>query len=248
MDGVTMKVAVCDDNKEELLQLEHLLNEYLTVYPFDEGISICFFENSAKLLAEIERGRHFDLFILDVLMPEINGLELATEIRKTDTMSKIVFLTSSSEFAVGSYSVNAFHYLLKPVEKDKLFPVLEKARRDFFDVSGQSIVVKAKGSLCRIDFRDIVYVEVIGRTLCFQKKDGVLTEISGTLSEIEPLLLADKRFVKPHRSYIVNMDYIRGLSQQGITTLNSLCIPMSRNTLKEVKQSYLDYSFQKEQR
>ncbi len=243
-----MKIAVCDDNKEELQQLEHLLNEYLTVYPFDEGISICFFESSAALLVEIESGRHFDLFLLDVLMPEVNGLELATKIRKTDTVSKIVFLTSSSEFAVDSYSVSAFHYLLKPVEKEKLFPALEKARNDFFNDSGQSIIVKAKAGLCKIDFRDLVYVEVIGRTLCFQKKDGVLTEISGTLSEIEPHLLADKRFVKPHRSYIVNMDHIRGLSPQGITTLNSLCIPMSRNALKEVKQSYLDYSFQKEQR
>ena len=246
-DGGKMNIAVCDDDKQVLFELEQLLQEYLGKYSVDCTIKICPFRSSMELLAQIENGRCFDLYLLDIIMPGLNGIKLAAKIRKADSVSKIVFLTSSSEYAVDSYSVDAFHYLLKPVQKEKLFLVLDKASADFNSTSLQSIVIKSQGTLCKILFRDLVYVEVVGRMLRLQQKDGTLTESIGTLSQIENLILSDKRFIKPHRSYIVNMDYVRELSLHGLTTGN-LCIPVSRNTFKEVKAAYLSYFFPKEER
>ena len=239
-----MKIAVCDDDKQELLQIEQYVKEYLNECPKDYTAALFLFNSSADILAQIENGRHFDLFLLDVIMPGMNGIELAARIRETDALTRIIFLTSSPEFAVESYSVGAFHYILKPIQKNRLFPVLEKACSDHFSTPQQSILVKSQGTIIKIPLQDLVYVEVVGRTLNFKKKDGSLTQCLGTLSETETLLLADKRFIKPHRSYIVNMDYIKDLSQHGITA-GSLCIPVSRNTFKEIKQSYLDYFFPK---
>ena len=239
-----MKIAVCDDDKQELLQIEQFVKDYFTENPGECTAAVHTFDSSAKLFAQIEGGRHFDLFLLDVIMPGMNGIDLAARIRKTDALTKIIFLTSSPEFAVESYSVGAFHYILKPIQKNRLFPVLEKACSDHFSAPQQSILVKSQGSIIKIPLQDLVYVEVVGRTLNFKKNDGTLTQCLGTLSETETYLLADKRFVKPHRSYIVNMDYIKDLSQHGITA-GSLCIPVSRNTFKGIKQTYLDYFFPK---
>ncbi len=241
-----MKIAICDDDKQELLQISGFVDEYLSC-GFAEGkLEVSKFGSSIKLLAQIENGKHFAVFLLDVMMPAINGIELAAEIRKKDQVAKIIFLTSSSEFAVESYSVGAFNYLLKPIQKDRLFSVLEKACSDIDSGLKQYISVKAQTGLSKVFFHELIYVEVMGRTVYFHQKDGLTIESTSTISQFEALLLLDKRFIKPHRSYIVNLDYIKNLSPNGLTTTSELFIPVSRNVFKEVKQAYINYSFQAE--
>lgn len=241
-----MKIAVCDDDKQELLQINRLVDEYVRCGFAVDKIEVCSFESSMKLLSQIESGQHFDVFLLDVIMPYINGIKLAAEIRSRDQVAKIIFLTSSLEFAVESYSVDAFNYLLKPIQKDKLFSVLGRACNDICSGLKQFIVVKAQASLSKIFFHELIYVEVIERTVYFYQKSGSTIESTNTISQVEAVLLLDKRFIKPHRSYIVNLDYIKNLSQDGFTTTTGLFIPVSRNVFKTVKQAYINYSFQAE--
>ena len=239
-----MKIAICDDDKQELLQISQLADDYRSCGFTEEKIEVCSFGSSMNLLAEIENGQHFDVFILDVIMPNLNGIELATEIRSKDSVAKIIFLTSTSEFAVESYSVGAFNYLLKPIQKDQLFSVLEKACNDIISGLKQYIVVKTPTSLSKVFLHELIYVEVLGRTVYFHQKNGVTIESTSTISQVEAVLSIDKRFIKPHRAYIVNLDYIKNLSQDGFTTTNDLFIPVSRNFFKEVKEAYVNYSFQ----
>jgi len=241
-----MKIAVCDDDKQELLQISRHVDEYLSGGIGDgEGkIEIRSFESSIKLLAQIERGKHFDIFLLDVIMPNINGIQLAAEIRKRDQIAKIIFLTSSSEFAVESYAVGAFYYLVKPIQKDKLFSVLEKACHEICSSLQQHIVVKTQTSLSNVFLHELIYVEAMGRTIYLHQKSGVVIESNSTFSQVEAVLLIDKRFIKPHRSYIVNLDYIKNLSQDGFRTTSDQFIPVSRNAFKDAKQAYINYSFQ----
>jgi len=241
-----MIIAVCDDDKQDLLQISQLVDQYSSCGLAEGKIEVRKFESSMKLLAEIESGKHFDVFLLDVIMPDINGIELAAEIRNRDHVAKIIFLTSSSEFAVESYSVSAFHYLLKPLQKDQLFSVLEKACQDIHVNLQKYIVVKAQTGLSKVFLHELIHVEVIGRTVYFHQKSGVTLESTNTISQIEAVLLADKRFIKPHRSYIVNLDFIKNLSQIGFTTISDQFIPISRNVFKEVKQAYINHSFQAE--
>lgn len=239
-----MKIAICDDDKQELLHISQLMDEYL-LDGFTEGQSeVRKFESSMNLLAQIESGKHFDIYLLDIIMPDINGIELATEIRNRDHVAKIIFLTSSSEFAVESYSVSAFHYLLKPLQKDQLFSVLKKARQDIHVNLQKYIVVKAQTGLSKVFLHNLMYVEVIRKTVYFHQKDGDTIKSSSTISQAETALLIDNRFIKPHRSYIINLDYIQNLSQDGFTTTSGLFIPVSRNVFKSVKQAYINYSFQ----
>ncbi|MEA1962145.1 MAG: LytTR family DNA-binding domain-containing protein [Bacillota bacterium] len=238
-----MKIAICDDDKQELWEIIRLVEEYFSASLTDEKIEVCRFESSLALNKQLEGGKHFDVFLLDVIMPTINGIALAEKIRKTDQVAKIIFLTTSPEFAVKSYSVDAFHYLLKPIEKVKLFSVLEKACSDICSDLQQYIAVKTQNSLTKLFFRELIYVEVIEKTVYFYQKSGVTIKSSTTLSQVEAVLLKDKRFIKPHRSYIVNLDYIKDLSQKGFTTTSDLFIPITRSAFKEVKQVYIKHLF-----
>ncbi len=241
-----MKIAICDDNKQELLLITGLVNEFSDCNSAENKIEIKSFTSSIELLSQLENGRNFDVFILDIIMPILNGIQLAAEIRNKDQVGKIIFLTSSSEFAVDSYSVDAFNYLIKPIQKDKLFTILEKACLDISSDLQQYIVVKTQNGLSKVFLHELLYVEVIRRTIYLYLKSGIVLKSTSTISQIEAILLQDIRFIKPHRSYIVNLNYIKNLSQDGITTTSDLLIPISRNAFKEVKQAYINYSFQVE--
>jgi DNA-binding LytR/AlgR family response regulator len=246
MGGYIMKIAICDDDKQELLQISRLVNEYLNCGFAEDQIKVLRFENSMELINQIEGGKHFDVFLLDIMMPNISGMELAAQIRSNDKVAKIIFLTSSPEFAVDSYSVGAFNYLLKPIQKGTLFSALEKACNDICSGLKQYIIVKTQTSLSKVFFHELICVEVIGRTSYFYQKNGVAIESNSSISKFEAALLTDNSFIKPHRSYIVNLDYIKNLSKDGLMMTNGQVIPISRNVFKEIKQVYIDYSFQEE--
>jgi DNA-binding LytR/AlgR family response regulator len=241
-----MKIAICDDDKRELLQIRKFVDEFL-IYDFAEvKIEINSFESSIELIKQIESDKCFDIYLLDIIMPGISGMELAADIRRKDQVAKIIFLTSSPEFALESYSVGAFNYLLKPIQKDKFFSVLGKAINAIYSGMKKYIIVKTQIGMFKIFMHEIIYVEVIGRTTFFHQTNGVVIEGISRISQVETLLLIEKRFIKPHRSYIVNLDYIKNLSQDDFTTTSNHLIPISRNVFKEVKQNYINYSFQEE--
>jgi DNA-binding LytR/AlgR family response regulator len=239
-----MKIAICDDDKQELLHIIQLLDEYSSRCLKEGKIEVQVFGSSMQLLDQIESGKHYDVFLLDIIMPIITGMEVAAELRRNDKVAKIIFLTSTPEYAVESYSVDAFNYLLKPLQKDMLFSVLEKAYNDICSDHKQYLVVKTQTILSKVFLHQLIYVEAKGRTVYFNQNNGITLESNSTISQVEAVLLIDNRFIKPHRSYIVNLDFIKNLSQDGITTTSGVLIPVSRNVYKEVKQAYINYSFQ----
>lgn len=238
-----MKIALCDDNKQELLHINRLLDEYSSNSLSKDKIKVSSFASSMELLAQLESGKQFDVFLLDVIMPGLNGIELATEIRSKDQVGKIIFLTTSPEFAVESYAVDAINYLLKPLQKDKFFSVIEKACHDIRSDLQQYLIIKTQGNLSKVFLRELIYIEVVGRSLYLHQNGGIIIESTSTFSQVEAVLLKDKRFLKTHRSYIVNLDYIKNLSKDGLTMTSNVSIPVSRNAFKEVKQAYINYSF-----
>lgn len=236
-----MKIAICDDDNLELLEINGMVEEFIRSHSSEHRITSETFHNGLDLLAAIEKGLRFDIFLLDIIMPLIDGIELAKEIRNKDTIAKILFLTSSPDFAVDSYGVNAFYYLLKPIKKEELLPLLEKASAAVIDKSEKYVIVKNGTALTKIVLNKLQYAEVIGRTISFFLTNGETVESFATMTQIEAELLTDKRFVKPHRSYIVNMDCIKNFTPKGITTVTGALIPISRDVYKKVKQAYIDY-------
>lgn len=238
-----MKIAICDDDQQELFYIKQLVDDYLRIACQEEKTEVSCFVDSSELLLMIQNGQHFDVFLLDVIMPGINGIELATEVRIRDHVAKIIFLTSSAEYAVDSYTVDAFNYLLKPVQKDKFFTIFERACATISNITNDYIIVKNHICLSKVFLYKLIYAEVINRKIYFHQTDEPVLESNGVFSDIEAILLKDKRFIKPHRSYIINLDYIRELSPETLTTTCGTIIPVSRKVFKQVKQAYMAYSF-----
>ena len=113
-----MRIAICDDDSLVLQELSDLLNQYRIQN--HSQLEYDLYSCPLELVSQFEKGTHYDIVLLDVFMPGINGIQCAKDIRTMDNFVKIIFLTSSAEYAAESYSVSAYQYLLKPLQKEKL--------------------------------------------------------------------------------------------------------------------------------
>ncbi len=238
-----MKIAICDDNINELLNTANAVKKILEYkqYPY----SLFTFANGDDLLVHINKYGEFDLLILDILMPGLNGIELAQEVREKNLGCKIVFLTTSSEFAVNSYKVDALYYLLKPIDEKELSHVLDKAISQISD-STQSFVIKSSGKLLRIQNSSVLYIESVKHNILFHLKESEIIVSYGTLNEIFNILQSDKCFIRCHNSFIVNMTFIKSISSHEFILTDKTLIPISRQLYKQVKDAYIDFFFEKE--
>ncbi|NCB42433.1 MAG: response regulator transcription factor [Clostridia bacterium] len=239
-----IRIGLCDDEEQELLNLSGLLESYKESTKSEYNISYEAFKNSLDLLAAIESGKVFDILLLDIVMPQMNGIKLAKEIRRKDANSKILFLSTTSDFAVESYEVEAFHYIVKPIRKDIFFDQIARAVKSIVGEENQFLLVKSKKELRKVRFNEIQYAEIIDHTIYLHLRKGELVKNFGTMEQLESALCADSRFIKPHRSYLLNMDCIESISPGGIRTTEGKHIPISRKLYKSIRQAYIDYSLQ----
>ena len=234
-----MYIAVCDDQNEELEVVTNLLQLWQEKH--QTTLRWKTFHNATELLDAAERER-FTLYLLDVMMPGTSGMAAAREIRSFDTTAAIVFLTSSPGFAYESYGVHTLDYLLKPIQAEMLFPILDKL---FLQEQNpqEGLSLKCGFALVRVPFSQLEYVEVLNKRLYFNLTDGQLRETAGTLKDYEDLLLARPEFMRIGRSYIVNIMQIQELSTAGIITFSGKHIPIPRRLFPQLQSDYIDRMF-----
>jgi len=234
-----MNIAICDDEQEQLSHLTELLAQWQAERQTMLRFS-CF--QSAAALLDAARRESFTLYLLDVMMPGTSGLGAAREIRTWDETTEIVFLTTSTGFAYESYRVRAMDYLLKPTKADMLFPLLDRiALREQKPEEG--LTLKSGSMLIRVLFSQLCYVEVTGKHLYFHMTDGAVHKIFGSLHEYETILLQRPEFMRPHRSYIVNMLQAAELSPAGIRTFTGDNLPISRLLYSQIQKAYMQLLF-----
>ena len=239
-----LKIAVCDDDNGELSHVKALLEQYQSQKRI--GMRIELFHSAMELM-EALHSADYQLLLLDILMPGFTGIQAARELRGFDKETKIIFLTSSPEFAVESYQVDAFYYLLKPIRAEDLFPVLDRLLGQLRRAEDTLLLTLSSGVL-RLPFSDIEVLEINSKRLLFYLTDGSIREIPGTLTQYEPQLLGQEGFAKVHRSYLVNMEHIRQFQTSQLITYSGRTVPVSRLLSGAVRKEYLDYLFRKEDR
>ena len=237
-----LKIAVCDDSRELLEKVEKDLHEYESVR--STPVTVHTYTNAVDLLDGLKK-TDYDILILDIIMPGFTGMQAAHEIRKFNEEIKIIFLTSSKEFAIESYSVGAYYYLLKPVLNEKLFSVLDKVVSEIASKQ-ESCVIYTHMGIVNIPFAKIECLEVYNKHLVFHLSDGSTKETRGALTDYENVFLERKEFLKIHRSYILNMDYIHSIEAGEIATYSGKRFPVSRLLAKDIKEHYMNYMFTKE--
>ena len=235
-----IRIGICDDSYAFLQQTKFMI-EHWDNRP--QNISVEVFED-ADALIHMHTKYPFDIILLDVVMPLLNGIEAARELREKDKFVKIVFLTSSSEYAVDSYTVKASNYLLKPVEPAKLFACLDELISNS-ESNSKSITIKGIDSTHRIKLSDIEFVESQGKYILFYISNVTPIKSPEPLYAFENKLTIGDGFFKCHRSFIVNIHKIRSYSSKEITVYSGYKVPISRNSHKDFESAYFTAIFEK---
>jgi len=237
-----LKIAVCDDNRQMLDKVEGILQNYRKIN--DVPMSVDTYESAIELMDAL-RKNDYGILILDIIMPGFTGMQAAQEIRKFNEEIKIIFLTSSKEFAIDSYAVDAYYYLLKPVKEEDLFPLIDKIMLER-KARNQVCVIYTPMGIVNIPFAKIECLEVYNKHLVFHLSDGSNKEIRGSMSDYEEAFLSRTEFKKIHRSYILNMDYISSIEPTTIKTYSGKEFPVSRLLVRDIKDQYMNYMFAKD--
>lgn len=205
------------------------------------SLQISSFSSGFSLMDAIDGGKHFDIVVLDVIMPGENGIEIAKKLRRTRNDMKIIFLTSSPEYAVASYDVKAQNYLLKPVAEEKFFSAIDSvlAQLDQKDNAG-FILFTTTRQYIRILFSRLVYAEAMHKSVTLHLSDGTTVSTVMTFTEFLKLLEDHPDFLQPHRSYVVNMGFIRCVNKNEIHMIDDSVIPLSRNNYARISEQFLN--------
>ena len=247
-----INIAICDDNTVDLDFISYLFQEYAASRS-DLELDISTFTSAFKMMDYIENPltrKKFDIYLLDVLMPSIMGTDVASSIRKIDEDGHIIFITSSPEFALESYDVFASGYIVKPIVRQKFYNTLDRIIPQVTEHMERSdrISVKTKDGLKYIKLHMIRYIEYRNHVVEFHMFDeNVISSATSsiTLSGLYENLKNERRFVMPHRAFIVNLAFVSALENQAFIMDRSEKIPISRNIVKSIKQKYIDFTQQK---
>lgn len=234
-----LKIAVCDDSPEFLQQAIGMVESWseqsrtpTEIYRFDNGDALLA-KNSVT---------HMDIIFLDIIMPLQSGIDTAKELRLSDNAVKIIFLTSSPEFALESYEVKAQGYLLKPVTYEKIKETLDECSHSF-ETESENIVLKTAFGYQKLYFHDIEYLEAQNKRVIFYLRTGKTVEAAESLHSLEERLSINDGFFKCHRSYLVYIPNVDNFSMDEITTKSGRSIPIARGYGKAFKEAYFAFVF-----
>ncbi|MDP4087993.1 MAG: LytTR family DNA-binding domain-containing protein [Bacillota bacterium] len=233
-----MNIAICDDEKPQRELLEKHVYEWAEKR--NKKVSILLFENSEQFSFYWSEDKTIDLILLDIQMGKQNGVELARKIRKKDEDMQIVFITAIAEYIAEGYEVEALHYLVKPIDKERLFRCLDKASTKEKSV-GSKLLLETKHGMVRIAVQDIWYLDALGHQTMVYTKDDVY-EVKESIGKMEADIgLADTSFIKCHRSYLINLKHVSKVEKESVIMDDGRKIPMSRNSYKKVVQSFIGF-------
>lgn len=235
-----IRIAICDDSSVFLNQTKFMIEQW---QDRPKNMLVNLFEDGDSLILAHHKNP-FDIILLDVVMPLLNGIEVAREIREKDKNVKIVFLTSSPEFAVDSYTVKANNYLLKPTEPAKLFNCLDELISNIKSLY-KSLTVKGLDATHKIPLFNIEYIESQSKHIIFYTTDNKMVESIEPLYTYEDTLLLEDGFFKCHRSYIVNIHLIKSYSHSEVVMQSGYRIPISRSHQKTFEDIYFRLVFEK---
>ena len=228
-----LKVAICDDEQSEI----EYLNSAVSLWAGQNShhCEIASFFSAEAFLFEYSGNNSFDVLLLDIEMSGLSGIELAKQLRREGDHSEIIFVTSHYEFYGEGYEVDALHYLIKPIEKEKLFAVLAKAA-ERLTVAPLSFVISCDGEAVRLYERDVLYVEASLHYILIRTIEREY-RIKENLSAFAKRLSED--FYQAHRSYLISLKHIVRISRTSVMLDGGYEIPLSRGKYDDINRAFI---------
>ena len=230
----TYFVAIVEDDASEASNLISYFHQYekeanvvFEIRPFPSGEA---FLSSYQPV--------YDLVLMDIGLPGLNGMETAIRFREMDTKATLIFVTNMTQYAVHGYEVDAADYVLKPVSYPRFAIKLKRAMRKLEDKRDSEVVLNLPEGLYRLPASQIYYIEISSHDLCYHTTTGDY-QTYGSLKQVEKNLNS-RQFVRCNSCYLVNLAYVRGIRENQVQVGNIL-LQMSRPKKKEFLQALNDY-------
>lgn len=242
-----VQIALCDDLTAELNKTEEILSAY-EQKRMSIDLMIDRFERADDLLYMVrERNYSPNLIFLDIYMPGESGkndplgMEAARQLRNLGSRAKLVFITASQEHALDAFEVDASQYLIKPVQSDKLFSLLDRLLEEPEEEPEKYLLLRTEGMLKKVLVNDIVYCEAQGKHQCICLTDGTEVRQNLTMAKLYEMCSVCPAMVKVGVSYIVHLEHIVSLSAREVQMDNGRKIYPPRGTYRCLREQYFDY-------
>ena len=228
------RVAIVEDEKVDSDGLQDCLTHYVSEHGRDLTWQV--FRDGDSFLQSCGSG--YDIVLMDIEMPGLNGIEVAKQLRKEDDTAVLIFVTHMVNYAIEGYAVRAMDFLVKPVEyqnfrikMDRAIELLEKTR-------GSEFTIQTSTGLRRIRTDEIQYIEVMDHTLLFHLNSGELT-LRGSIKDYEEKL-SPFDFVRCNNSFLINLRHVKELDGNDVL-IDKHRIPVGRTKKKEILQKLTEY-------
>ena len=236
-----IQIALCDDDQKMLDCLEEKIVWYAKEKTVDLYINK--FGRAKELKAQLEQKKDYQIYLLDILMPDMDGIALGKVIREQNERAVIIYLTSSVDYALSAFGVFAQRYLVKPVKQNEFYEAMNFAVEHALQKQKALYINTADGNR-KILYEEIEYIENVSRTLHISVagKEQITSRFLRRSFEHDMVeLLKSRDFIQVHKSFIVNFRYIEIYNQSQIVMNSKRLIPISRSRQAEVKRAYLKY-------
>lgn len=241
-----IRIAICDDDRRETELVKILLLNYMTQKNLSFDIEE--FHSSDEVLANLNDAKPFHIYFLDILMPGHNGIDLGGKIRGASPSSMLIYLSSSPDYALEAFHVYAFQYILKPAAKHTLYPVMDKALSLLSAKSDPCFLLKTKTGVMTLESSSIDHIEYLNHFIYVYMTDGkkhTSTTMRIKFDEIVKDLAVLPCFLKPHKSFLVNINHVAALQETSFLMQSGAIIPISKNSYGSIKKKYIDFILEK---
>lgn len=232
------RAAIVDDSREYREKAEHVLQSIAE--KCEKEIECTHFSRAETLIYELDAEVYFDIYVLDIQMPGLNGMELARGIRERYPDVCIIFVTSYSRFALESYEIDAYQYILKEKLAERLPQAMEKFfRKTAEETAADYYTISTGNKLDRFRFKDIIQIYREGKYAVFATKARMYKQRMSLNDAYKELPEGDFVFIE--RGIIVNISHISRMDKNKITLSNNEVLTASRAYLKKVKEEVTRY-------
>lgn len=232
-----IRIAALDDREEWLKTEEEITKKYFK--ECDEEYLFCSYSNVNKFLLDLDEGIYFDIYLLDIEMPETNGIKVAREIKKVCLDSFIIYITGYIEYAVEAFEVNAYRYIPKKMLEEKLPEAYHSLKPKLVREEGPYYIIQTSSRLEKLEQKEIYYLQKDKKYVIFTHKDGTSKE-RVTLDEANREL-EEESFVRIDKGCIVNLRHIMKLENRSVKMRDGAYLPVSQPQLAIVKRRIAEY-------
>ncbi len=235
-----LTIGICDDLQEERVALAKMVRAYCQSR--EVAVRLRLFSSGEELLADIQRPGQMNILFLDIYMPGLSGVDTARRLRKVDKRCAIVFATTSTDHGMESFEVTASDYLVKPIRMDDVARamdwLLERAAQE-----PRPLSVYADGEWRQIPLASILYIEILGHHVHIHTGGGDVVARRG-LDDLAASIEGED-FLRCHRSYLVNLNYVRGIEGCDFRLTDGSLVPIRSGDFPALRDQFISWTYRK---